>query len=296
MDLIVKISKHVSKLARLSQSAEKYLSGFKNTNTIVVSIDGGRIRIRSKKRGPKTAKKRNRFRGQWREVKLFVIYVVDEEGNKIKKELPIIDGIIGSPQTVFNLLKNYLVGLDLNNVNNLVFVADGAPWIWKRINQLLEDMTLPAHTKVYQVLDYYHAVEHLNALAKQLYKSKRDQSKWTKSCKELLHAGKIDEFITKIKLDSKHKKGKLVKSEKGYFINNADRLIYKMCKDNGLPQGSGAIESGVRRVVNLKMKGNSIYWKEDSANDMLFIRSFYKAGRWEDIEKMAYAGGLAIAA
>ena len=62
-----------------------------------------------------------------------------------------------------------------------------------------------------------------------------------------------------------------------------------------MPQGSGAIESGVRRVVNLKMKGNSIYWKEDSANDMLFIRSFYKAGRWEDIERMAYAGGLVMA-
>ncbi len=60
---------------------------------------------------------------QWREVKLFVIYVVDEEGNKIKKELPIIDGIIGSPQRVFNLLKNYLAGLDLNTVNNLVFFA-----------------------------------------------------------------------------------------------------------------------------------------------------------------------------
>ncbi|WP_157968311.1 hypothetical protein, partial [Cysteiniphilum litorale] len=119
---IVKISKHISKLARLSQSAEKYLSGFNNTNTIVVSIDGGRIRIRSKKRGSKTAKKRNRFKGQWREVKLFVIYVVDDKGNKIKKELPIIDGIIGSPQKVFNLLKNYLAGLDLNTVNNFVFV------------------------------------------------------------------------------------------------------------------------------------------------------------------------------
>ena len=84
VELIVKISKHVSKLSRLCQSADRYLVGFKNTNKIVVSIDGGRIRIRSKKRGPKTAKKRNRFKGQWREVKLFVIYVVDEEGNNYK--------------------------------------------------------------------------------------------------------------------------------------------------------------------------------------------------------------------
>lgn len=296
VELITKISKDISRMARLCQSAEKYFVGFKNTNTVVVAIDGGRLRVRKKKRGPKTPKKRNKFHAQWREVKLFVIYVVDNEGNKIKKELPIIDGLIGSTQSVFNLIKKYLLGLSLEDVNNIVFVADGAPWIWKRINELLESITLPAEIKIYQVLDYYHAMEHLNVLAKQLHKKPKDQKKWLKCCKDLLHAGKIDEFIDKLKLDTKHKKGKTVKAERGYFLNNASRLIYKTCKDNGFPLGSGAIESGVRRVVNLKMKGNSIYWKEDSANDMLFIRSFYKAGRWEDIEKMSYEGGLMKAA
>ena len=47
-----------------------------------------------------------------------------------------------------------------------------------------------------------------------------------------------------------------------------------------LIKGSGAVESSIRRVVNLRMKGNSIFWKEDSANNMLFLRSYYKAGRW----------------
>jgi len=292
VELIVKISKDVSKMARLCQSAEKYIVGFKNSNTIVIAIDGGRLRVRKKKRGPKTAKKRNKFNAQWREVKLFVIYVVDNKGNKIKKELPIIDGMIGSPQAVFDLIKKYLLGLTLGNINNIVFVADGAPWIWKRISGLVGSIELPSDIQVYRVLDYYHAMEHLNTLAKRLHKKPKMQKKWLKSCKELLHADKVNEFIEKLKLDTKHKKGKVIKGERGYFVNNSARLIYKTCKDNGFPLGSGAIESGVRRVVNLKMKGNSIYWKEESANDMLFIRSFYKAGRWEDIEKMSYEGGL----
>ena len=117
---------------RKSPQSQKYIVGFKNSNTIVIAIDGGRLRVRKKKRGPKTAKKRNKFNAQWREVKLFVIYVVDNKGNKIKKELPIIDGIIGSPQAVFDLIKKYLLGLTLENINNIVFVADGAPWIWKQ--------------------------------------------------------------------------------------------------------------------------------------------------------------------
>mgnify|MGYP003328796047 CR=1 FL=1 len=296
IELIVKISKKISKLSRMYQSAEKYSMGFNNKNTVVISVDGGRVRIRNKKRGRKTAKKRNRFKGQWREVKLFVIYVVDEEGNKIKKELPIIDGMIGSPKAMFNLLKKYLLGLNLSEINNLVFVADGAPWIWKRINELLDSIEGTEQMNVYHVLDYYHAMEHLNVLAKQLYKNKREKNKWIKACKELLHAGKINEFIEKLKLDTKHKRGKIVKTERGYFINNMERLIYKTCKDNGFPQGSGAIESSVRRVVNLRMKGNSIFWNEESANDMLLIRSFYKAGRWREIEKMSYEGGLQAAA
>lgn len=296
VELIRKISKDISKMARLCQSTEQYLVGFKQTNTIVIAIDGGRLRIRKKKRGPKTVKKRNKFNAKWREVKLFVIYVVDDEGNKIKKELPIIDGMIGNPQTLFNLIKKYLMGLNLENINNIVFVADGAPWVWNRINKLLDSITLPSAIKIYQVLDYYHAIEHLNTLAKHLYKKPKDQKKWLKSCKEMLYAGKFDEFLEKLKLDTKYKKGKKITNERNYFLNNSARLIYKTCKDNGFPVGSGAIESGIRRVVNLKMKGNSIYWKEDSANDMLFLRSFYKAGRWEDIEKMSYKGGLLKAA
>ena len=47
---------------------------------VVVSTDGGRIRIRTTKRGPKTAKGRNRYRTDWREPKLLIIYVVDEKG------------------------------------------------------------------------------------------------------------------------------------------------------------------------------------------------------------------------
>ena len=83
---------------------------------------------------------------------------------------------------------------------------------------------------------------------------------------------------------------------KSIWFLNADKTFLESYTDNGLPQGSGAIESSIRRVVNLRMKGNSIFWNEESANDMLLIRSFYKAGRWRDIEKMSYEGGLQAAA
>ena len=44
-----------------------------------------------------------------------------------------------------------------------------------------------------------------------------------------------------------------------------------------LPIGSGAIESAIRRVVNLRLKGASIYWHKKSAEAVLLLRSYYKA-------------------
>jgi hypothetical protein len=68
---------------------------------ITVSMDGGRIRIRKNKRGPKTAKKRTRYKTDWREPKLLIIYVVDEDGRKIRTIPPMIDASMGGSRCHF---------------------------------------------------------------------------------------------------------------------------------------------------------------------------------------------------
>ena len=72
---------------------------------VVVSTDGGRIRIRTTKRGPKTAKGRNRYRTDWREPKLLIIYVVDEKGQMDREFLAVIDGTLGGPDAIFKLME-----------------------------------------------------------------------------------------------------------------------------------------------------------------------------------------------
>jgi len=60
--------------------------------------------------------------------------------------------------------------------------------------------------------------------------------------------------------------------------------------------GSGTMESAIRRVVNLRLKGASIFWTEEHAEHMLLLRTYYKAKRWEVLETMALATPLATAA
>ena len=63
---------------------------------------------------------------------------------------------------------------------------------------------------------------------------------------------------------------------------DAGRLAYPFFKGQGLPLGSGAIESSIRRVINMRLKGNGIYWLKDNAESMLQLRSLVISNRWDD--------------
>ena len=67
--------------------------------------------------------------------------------------------------------------------------------------------------------------------------------------------------------------------------SDAGRLRYNCFRTRGVPMGSGAIESTIRRVINLRLKGNGIYWTEDNAEAVFQLRAAVVSGRWEEILK-----------
>src|SRR6202171_6022151 len=104
---------------------------------VILSTDGGRIRIRTTQRGPKTAKRRNRYRTDWREPKLLIIYVVDEKGRMDRDVPSVLDGAPGGPEAIFKLMESYLRELAITTADTILFVADGARWIWSRVGPLV---------------------------------------------------------------------------------------------------------------------------------------------------------------
>ena len=93
---------------------------------IVVSIDGGRIRIRQNKKGKKTKKNRTRYSTNWREPKLLCIYVLDEHGNVDRSIPPIIDGTMAHVDEIFKMLCVYLSMLPMNATTEVLYISDGA--------------------------------------------------------------------------------------------------------------------------------------------------------------------------
>ncbi len=256
---------------------------------VIISTDGGRIRIRKKKRGPKTKKGRHRYTTKWREPKLFIIYTVNEKGEKLSHFLPIIEGTMKGPDAVFGLIKFYLKQLKITKADKILFVADGARWIWNRIPELIKSLGIEI-SRFYTLIDFYHAVEHLVKIADLRSGWKKVERKdWVKKHRRLLLRGRIQQVITSIRAICRGRKSKKLTTEKNYFVRNRKRMQYDHISSMGLPIGSGAMESAIRRVVNLRLKGASIYWLEETAEAMLLLRSFYKSGRWEMLNNYAFS-------
>ena len=94
--------------------------------------------------------------------------------------------------------------------------------------------------------------------------------------------------IKAVKIICRGRISKGISAKRNYFIRNQHRMCYQEISDHGLPIGSGAMKSGIRRVVNLHMKGAWIYWLEKTAKAMLIPRSYYKSGRWNLRFKKAF--------
>ena len=292
---ICEIARRYARRAEFAkQNSQTLLTESLAGRRVVVSTDGGRIRIRKKKRGPKTKKGRNRYTTKWREPKLLIVYSVDANGEKDATFLPVIEGTMKGPDAVFGLIKFYLRQLSITKAEKILFVADGAHWIWNRVPELVKALGIAA-TQFYTLVDFFHAVEHLVKIADLRRGWKKSERKdWVKKHRRLLLRGKISDVIDSIRSICRGRRSKKLKTEKNYFVRNRSRMKYDAISSMGLPIGSGAMESAIRRVVNLRLKGASIYWLEETAEAMLLLRSFYKSGRWEMLNRHAHSICYAI--
>src|SRR3989442_1164413 len=274
--------------ARLEQQIERTV--FEDTvagRRVVISSDGGRLRLRETTRGLKTKKGRKRYTGAWREPKVLIVYVVDAEGKRDASFAPVIDATLKGPDAVFALLRTSLQRLEITQADHVLLIADGAPWIWKRVPLLVRALGLAAE-QVQALLDFDHAVQHLGQVAA-LRKdwSVKARARWRTQQRRFLLQGQVEQVIAAVQGICRGRHSKTIRTQREYFIKNQSRMAYAQLMAMKLPIGSGAIESTVRRVVNLRLKGPSLFWCRASAEAILLLRSYYKAGRWKMLKHMA---------
>jgi len=159
-----------------------------------------------------------------------------------------------------------------------VVMGDGAEWIWN-----LADEHFPG---AIQIVDLYHARQHLWEVARRLYPHDEGKQKaWMKvHQKRLLDKGKIERLVAllrSIESDNPEVVEKIC-TEADYFERNAERMRYPKFRRQHLFVGSGVIEAGCKTVIASRLKRSGMFWTVRGANAILALRCAHLNGRLED--------------
>ena len=250
-----------------------------------ISIDGGRVRTRRTKKGRKTKKGRHAFATPWREPRVLVIDVLDEEGHTDPLRLPLYDVILDDADATFSLLIGYLRLFGVAHAKVVEFIADGADWIWDRADSLRRHAEIPSSIWV-EVVDFYHASEHLHK-AVEVCRSlpRKEREHLYRHLRHLLRTSPqgVAQVLEHLRKEGKTRRGQKMKKAIAYFEKHAHRMDYAHLDERKLPVGSGQVESAVRRVINLRFKAPGSFWKEEQVSGLMHLRACFKAGRWDEM-------------
>ena len=172
----------------------------------------------------------------------------------------------------------------LDPLISFIFIADGAKWIWERVGAF--------YPHAVQILDFYHAMEHLWAfirLCRELnFDSQKARDEWVGEQKELLLKGQVEEVCKNIEA-LKVKDDKVLEKQVellGYYENNKERMKYGEYLDNGWLVGSGPIESAHREVIQKRLKLSGQRWTRPGAQQIANLRVAYKSNQWDKVKKL----------
>jgi hypothetical protein len=253
-----------------------------------VFVDGGRTKIRrltrrQKGRGQRKTRRR-RYQTDWREPKLLIVVELDKQGRMVPDSKAVLDGTFEGPDELMELLAMYLHLFGAASAELVSFGADGAPWVWDRWEWVIQRVGLKAN-QVTKTLDWYHAVHHISLALEHVVKDKEERRHWFKKLRKRLKEGDWWEVVQELAQHAKDlPNDHELWTELSYLERHgeAGHLDYARCRRRGVPLGSGAIESAIRRVINLRLKGNSISWYEENAEGMLLLRCLVLSHRWDD--------------
>ncbi|MEN8185470.1 MAG: hypothetical protein ABFS46_23385, partial [Myxococcota bacterium] len=246
---------------------------------LVVSLDGGRVRLKEDK--PDVEPGDRSFNAQWREPKVLNIYAIDEHGKRDRTVPAVVDVTMGDADQVAALLVGHLRLLGAHQAEHVRFIADGGSWIWLRTEDIRKAAGI-ARERWSEQLDLPHLVSYLGRLIEPLTEEQIDRKTWLAEQKVALVSGHPDEITADLEyLRRTH--GIDVSAALAFLERHKERLHFVFCRPDGQPLGSGGVESAIRRVVNLRVKGNSIYWLREHAEGVMHLRAHLVTGRWDEL-------------
>lgn len=248
---------------------------------LYVQMDGTGIPVVKKE----TAGRQGKIDGQpahTREAKLGCVFTQagwDQEGFAIRDpDSTTYTGAIETAETFGKRLYREAWGRGWNRAKKKVVLGDGAAWIWN-----LAELHFPG---AIQIVDLYHARQHLWDLARKLHPNDAPtQKRWLAlHQKRWLDKGKIERLVASLRaiVSTSAEVSEKLRTEADYFETHAERMRYPKFRKQHLFVGSGVIEAGCKSVIGSRLKQSGMFWTVCGANAILALRCAHLNGRFED--------------
>lgn len=153
-----------------------------------------------------------------------------------------------------------------------VVLGDGSAWIWNTAAELFP--------QAIQILDRFHAKEHLSQVGKVLYRDSKQGKKWIQRRYDELDQGRLKSLLQA--LDRHALKHEEALKCADYFRNNRARMRYPEFHEQGLCTSTGVVEAGCKVVIGTRLKRAGMHWTVSGANSIIALRCSKLSGRYED--------------
>ncbi|MGH9625723.1 MAG: ISKra4 family transposase [Bryobacteraceae bacterium] len=216
-----------------------------------------------------------------REVKLGCVFTQttsDEQGRPVRDEASTTyTGAIESAEEFGHRLYTEAWERGWSRAAKKAIIGDGAEWIWNIAGQHFPGAL--------QIVDLYHARQHLWELARALHPNEEaKQKRWMKARQSKLDHGKIEKLARDLRgLDSADPQlANKLRTEADYFERNAARMRYPRFRAQKLFVGSGIIEAGCKTVIGSRLKQSGMFWTVRGANAIIALRCNRLSRKFED--------------
>lgn len=259
--------------AKPEESAPASLPHDRKKGTLYVMTDGSQVNTRETDKNGST----------WKEMKLGEVYS-DDHVVKRKDGQSIITNKeygahFGKVEAFKPLLFDAAARAGYGAYEKMVMIGDGARWIWNMCDELFPDAV--------QILDYYHMCENVYRYAKYLYHTDdAKMNKWAKKINTKIESGNVDKALKTIPDPNEDQLPPGIPNLHTYLTNNRNRMNYKELKQQGFNIGSGAIESGNKKVIQQRMKQSGMRWGIETGQTIASLRAKNASGRWNDVENL----------
>lgn len=191
-------------------------------------------------------------------------------------------GHLGGPERFGELVWAEARRRDWERALDTQVVGDGAAWIWN----LVQDHFYDSH----QVVDWYHATEHLAEAARLLKGEGTLAAKqWYSARETALYQGHAARIAQELSEAAAHVPAVAadLQTQAGYFRNNQRRMNYQQMREGEWLIGSGMVESGAKQF-QARFKGPGMHWSRSGAERLLPIRAAIMSRRFDTFWQRAY--------